>query len=73
VSALAPSEVQADSALVWPPSEVMACWLCLEREFLFCDLIWRCGGMEEAKIGLDDSVGHLRSATLARAVGSSGM
>jgi hypothetical protein len=38
--------------------------------FIVCDLVWHCWGMGEAKIGVDDSAGIVRSAALAGAVGS---
>jgi hypothetical protein len=37
-----------------------------------CDLVWLGGGMGEAKIGLDDSAGHVICLTVGGAAGSVG-
>jgi hypothetical protein len=45
--------------------------LVVSCEFIIvCDLVWHLWGMGEAKIGLDDSAGIVRSVALAGAVGS---
>jgi hypothetical protein len=45
-----PSEVQADSSLVYPPSEVMARWLCFERLLSFVISFGTVGAWERLRL-----------------------